>query len=150
MAIGAAMSLMLVWFAVALILRWRFQFGIRSLLFMAVVVALPLSWLSMEMKDAREQRKAVEAIDKLGGVVWYDWLFDHKYRRHKAPAGPDWLRSLLGPDFLADVSVVTFNTQIGNRPAGLAGARTSELLMLRCRSSKGLHDSNGWTSATLG
>ena len=101
---------MFVWFGVAVIFGRRFQFSIRSLLVLTVVVALPCSSLAVEMKDAREQRKAVEAIEHLGGGVWYDWLWDHTLRRHGSPTGPDWLRSLFGPDFFAEVSVVTFNT----------------------------------------
>ena len=54
--VGVAMLLMVVWFAVALIFRWRFQFSMRSLLVLVVVVALPCSWLAVEMKAAREQR----------------------------------------------------------------------------------------------
>jgi hypothetical protein len=41
---------MLGWFLVSLIFRWRFQFSIRSLLVLAVAVALPFSWMAVEMK----------------------------------------------------------------------------------------------------
>ena len=46
-----------------------FQFGIRSLLIFTLVVALPFSWLAVEVKAAREQKKAVDEIarDWMGG-----------------------------------------------------------------------------------
>ena len=47
-AVGVALVLMLLWFAVALVFRWRFQFSIRSLLVLAVVVAIPCSWMAVE------------------------------------------------------------------------------------------------------
>ena len=48
---------MLLWLIVAVVFRLRFQFSIRSLLFAVVVVALPCSWLTVEMKAAREQKE---------------------------------------------------------------------------------------------
>ncbi len=66
--VGAAMLLMFAWFAVAVVFRWRFQFSIRSLLLLVVVVALPCSWLGVEIKKAREQQKAVIALCEAGEV----------------------------------------------------------------------------------
>ena len=56
--VGVAMLLMLVWFAVALVFRRRFQFSIRSLLVLVVVVALPCSWMAVERQRAEKQRSA--------------------------------------------------------------------------------------------
>ena len=53
--VGVAMLLMGVWFAVALVLRRRFQFSIRSLLALVVIVAIPCSWLTSEMKKAGQR-----------------------------------------------------------------------------------------------
>ena len=66
--VGTAGVLMLIWFVVALVFRWQLQFGIRSLLALTLAVALPCSWLAVEMKAAREQQSAAEAIKKLGGA----------------------------------------------------------------------------------
>jgi len=44
--VGVAFLVMLLWFIVALVFRWHFQFGIRSLLVLVVVVAVPCSWLA--------------------------------------------------------------------------------------------------------
>ena len=46
--VGAAFMGMLLWFFVSLLFRWRFQFSIWSLLVLAVVVAVPCSWLAVE------------------------------------------------------------------------------------------------------
>jgi hypothetical protein len=72
-AVGAAMALMLLWFLVAILFRRRFQFSLLSLLLLALVVAIPCSWLSVEMKAAREQHALVEEIEKLGGRALYDY-----------------------------------------------------------------------------
>src|SRR5271165_1162947 len=45
-SVGVVMLLMLLWFALALIFRRRFQFSIRSLLVLVVAVAVPSSWLA--------------------------------------------------------------------------------------------------------
>jgi hypothetical protein len=96
--VGAAMLLMCLWFASSLLFRWRFQFSIRSLLVLVLVVAIPCSWMSVEMKGARKQREAVEAIRKSGGYVVYDY---HVQKPGNSPPGPAWLRGLLGTDFFA-------------------------------------------------
>ncbi len=43
-AVGVVFVVMLLWLIVALVFRRRFQFSIRSLLILVVVVALPFSW----------------------------------------------------------------------------------------------------------
>ena len=105
-AVGVAMVLMLGWFGIALVCRWRFQFSIRSLLVLVVVVALPFSWLAVEMKRAREQRAAIQAIQKAGGFVWYDCELDSLgglVPNPQRPA-PQWLRRLLGDHFFDAVT----------------------------------------------
>ena len=85
-AVGAALALMLLWFLVALVFRRRFQFSLRSLMLLVVVVAIPCSWFATAMKAAREQRTAVEAIEKLGGFVNYDYEYDDTDRFAPEPA----------------------------------------------------------------
>ena len=58
-SVGAAMLMILGWFGVAMVFRWRFQFSIRSLLVLVVAVAVPRSWLAVEMRRAERQREAV-------------------------------------------------------------------------------------------
>lgn len=90
----------------ALYFRWRFQFSIRSLLVMTIAVAIPFSWLAVEMKKARRQRVVVAAIEKLGGGVRYDYVFTPPWG-FEMP-GPVWLRKLVGSDFFANVEGVHF------------------------------------------
>jgi hypothetical protein len=104
--VGVAMLLMLVSFVLALVFRWRFQFSVRSLLVLVLAVALPCSWLAVEMKKAGEERRAVAAIEKLGGLVDWD---------DNALLPPRWLWSVLGDDF--------FNNVVG---VGLDGTKVSD------------------------
>ena len=77
-AVGATMVLMLLWFLVALVFRRRFQFSLRSLLLLPLAVAIPCSWLSVEMKAARQQHAVAEEIKKVRGLVRYDFDFDKR------------------------------------------------------------------------
>jgi len=70
--LGVALLAMLMWFVVALIFRRRFQFTIRSLLLLAVAVALPCSWMTAAMKKAREQQETVLEMATFG------WLNRHR------------------------------------------------------------------------
>ena len=106
-AVAAAFVLMLLWLLASLLRRRRFQFGLRSLLVLVVAVAVPCSWLAVELQRAERQRKAVEAIEGLGDCVAYGYTFHPisgrwPLLREELP-GPLWLRRLLGDDFFADV-----------------------------------------------
>ena len=100
--VGLALLLMLLWFAAALVFRWRFQFSIRSLLVLTVAVAIPCSWLAVKMKAARRQKEIVAGIITVKGTVFYDWQVDadHYYNplQKAQPPEPAWLRRLLGND----------------------------------------------------
>ena len=82
--VGAAVLLMLLWFGVAVAFRQRFQFSIGSLFVLTVAVAMPFSWLAVEMKAARKQREAVAAVRESGGDVCYDW----EWEELEVDAGP--------------------------------------------------------------
>ena len=107
-AVGAVFVLMLLCFLVALVFRRPFQFSLRSLLLLVVVVAIPCSWLSVEMKAAREQHTAMEAIQKLGGDVFYDYEVNTPAPGPPQPPGPLWLRERLGVNLLANVTFANF------------------------------------------
>jgi ABC-type multidrug transport system fused ATPase/permease subunit len=47
-SVGITIVLMLLWFIFALIFHWRFQFSIRSLLLLTVIVAILCSWITMQ------------------------------------------------------------------------------------------------------
>jgi len=105
-AVGVVFVVMLLWLIASLLFRWRFQFSIRSLLFAVVVVALPFSWLAVEMKAAREQKEAVDELRKVAKLVQYDWQLDASGRplSKAQPAEPEWLRKLLTDDFFGAVA----------------------------------------------
>ncbi len=74
--LAAILVFLLLWFAVALVFRRRFQFTIRSLLFLTLIVSIWGSWFGVEMRAARRQREAVDEIEKLAGTVLYDYESD--------------------------------------------------------------------------
>jgi hypothetical protein len=94
-AVVAGMLAMGLWFVASLLFHWRFQFSIRTLLALVVVVAIPCSWLATEMKKAKEQREAATAIEKLGRSV--NWT---------KPSGPRWGEKILGDRFFQNVDGV--------------------------------------------
>ena len=98
---GSAFLLLLLWFAASLIFRWRFQFSIRSLLVMVVVVAIPCTWLAEELRAAKaqaeRQREAIATVKRLSGQI--SWT-------HPEIPGEGWLYNLLGDDFFGSVDTV--------------------------------------------
>jgi hypothetical protein len=103
-------------------LRW-FQYSLRSLLLLVLLVSLGMSWVAVRMKRAREQEQAVEEIAKVGGEVQYDYQ-DPQFRTsgdpfaESDPPGPAWLRNVLGQNFFAAVVAVDFRRSSVN-DAGL-------------------------------
>ena len=103
--------------------RW-FQFSLRSFL---VVLTIGCLWLGWQVDGVREQRRAIKAVEALGGIARYDWqpkllvyrkpgrkpVFLLSNQIELTPAGPAWLRSILGDDFFQDVELVMFSTQFG-------------------------------------
>jgi hypothetical protein len=103
-SVGVLFAAMLLWLAIALVFRRRFQFTIRSLLVLTVAVALPCNWLAVELKAARREKAAATAIVKLcfHEVVW------------SQPSAPAWLRRLLGDEFFASVTEVDWGGEWGS------------------------------------
>ncbi len=85
-------------------LRW-YQYRLWHLFLVTLVFALWLGWICHK---ARQQKKAVEAIQELGGEVTYDYEYDanDNYIPDAKPPGPAWFRKLVGVDFLAEVVCV--------------------------------------------
>jgi hypothetical protein len=85
-----AMLLMLLWFVAALIFRGHYQFSIRSLLLLVIVIAIPCSWLAVKIQQLRPQREIQEVLTatwRLGGLVAFE---------SNQPPGPVWMRRLVG------------------------------------------------------
>ena len=82
---------MFLWFAVALLFRRRFQFGIRTLLMFTLVCSLACSWLAVRMKEGRKQKEAVAAILKQSGRSRYDYRLNAS-GGHDRPVPPGYGR----------------------------------------------------------
>jgi hypothetical protein len=63
-------------------------------------------WFVANMVAAARQKAAVEYIENLGAVVWFDYQFDASGREipEAEPPGPFWLRRILGDDFFTNVT----------------------------------------------
>ena len=71
--------------------RW-YQFGLRTLMVLVLVLACALGWFVWKREQARKQQRAVEAIRSSGSSVGYE-----------ESSWPEWLRNVLGDDFLLKV-----------------------------------------------
>jgi hypothetical protein len=94
-------------------LRW-YQYSLRSLFVLTVLVAIAGSWFAVKRQQVERQREAVKAIRELGG--WEEYDYQHPQpdplilpTKNAQPPGPAWLRSWLGDDFFAHVTVVCLN-----------------------------------------
>jgi hypothetical protein len=111
-ALGITLFALSVLSAIALVnfaLKRRFQFTIRSLLWLVVVVAVPLSWLATNQTRARHQARIVAEVAKLGGIVIDDLdYFSAMTSQRREPPEPRWIRTLFGEDFFREVTFVGF------------------------------------------
>jgi hypothetical protein len=97
--VGVTFVAMLLWLLVSLLFRWRFQFSVRSLLIFAVVVAIPSSWMMVEMEAAKRQQEAVTEILDGNYYTYAD--------SGKLPVALQGLRDVLGEDFFLVVDKVS-------------------------------------------
>jgi hypothetical protein len=83
----------------------RPQFSLKAMLITLTVVGISVGVLA---NRARRQRDAVAALIAAGGAVMYDYNFDanHVQIPDAKPAGPTWLRKIVGDHFLDDVVFV--------------------------------------------
>jgi hypothetical protein len=98
--------LTLLWFLVSLVFRWRFQYSIRFVLMLALVVALVCGWFMAELHKAKTQRDAVAAAQKAGCGYFYDFNIGPSGELERTsgppPAVPFWYE-WLGDDFFHDI-----------------------------------------------
>ncbi len=87
--------------------RRRFQFRLRTLLIVTVVVAIAAGWLGRGIEHSRRQAEVVKAVTSIGGYVYYDYeQSGGGWSRGPKPNGPGWLRAILGENFFSEVAVV--------------------------------------------
>lgn len=91
-------------------LRW-YQYGLRTLLVVVTIFGIACSWFATRLLRAKRQEEAVEAIQRVGGVVYYNYQLDasNTLNPEIEPPGPVWLRKLLGVDFFWNVTEVHFS-----------------------------------------
>ena len=116
LAIGLVVVITFFWIVARCAFRnRRFQYSLRTLFLLTLLVSIGMSWISMKMQQARRQKQAVEAILRSGGWVFYDYEADEfgDFPQHPGSPGPKWLTKLVGRDFFACVVNVSFSTDKG-------------------------------------
>jgi hypothetical protein len=106
--VGLTLLLMLLWFAAALLFRWRFQYSLRSLLIFVTVFAVACSWFTVKMNQAKRQREFRNLLAGMGYQSQFDFdgeIMEVSYHPRNRPY-PEWLEDLLGMDFLYDVTAI--------------------------------------------
>jgi hypothetical protein len=105
--------------------RWK-TISIRGRLLLVFAIALCLGWI---VNKAREQREAVAAIRKFGGIVHYDWGFVNgpvqvprgnliwkpswgKFTPKAKPWVPCWVRRALGDEYFQSIAHVSIMSHV--------------------------------------
>jgi hypothetical protein len=107
--------------------RRFFQFSLRTLLVVMLVVCVTLGW---KVDKVRKQRRAVAWVQESGGDVSYDYEWDNGRVPNPQPPGPKWLRELLGIDFFDGVNLVHLIDSEVSDVTPLAGLTSLERLYL--------------------
>ena len=74
----AACLAAVLWLLVRFGFRRRFQYTLRSLFLLTLLVSIGMSWIATTMQRAKRQREVARAIEKLGGRVWWDFASRHE------------------------------------------------------------------------
>jgi hypothetical protein len=84
---------------------------------MFIVLTIACVWLAVVATRARKQQQAVDKVQKLGGVLQFDFLFDGRegHVPKAQPQAPEWLRRAFGEDYFRRVVTVDFNFGGGNK-----------------------------------
>ena len=103
--VGLFLLLMLLWFVLALLFRWRFQFSVRSLLIFVTLFGVACSWFAVKEREAIRQRRTILTLHHADFQLAYDYEIDasgeliYQARSHV----PQCLRELFGEDYFANV-----------------------------------------------
>jgi Leucine Rich repeat len=114
--------------------RW-FQFSLRALMIAVTLLCVAMSVVSSQ---ASRQRRAVERIKAVHGIVDYGYQLDAELRpRTDDPAapGPDWLRNLIGIDYFATATAVRVNLGSDELLAAAGELPHLRLLQVACISN---------------
>ena len=83
--------------------RW-FQYSLRTLFVLALLACIGMGWVAVEMQRVRKEREAVEAIERLGGMVLWSSAEIPQESRGRAC-----LRKLLGDDYFVHPNMVVIS-----------------------------------------
>jgi hypothetical protein len=100
--------------------RWL-RFSLRTLLVVVTLVAVAVAYW---VNGAQRQRRAVAAIQAVGGEVGYDYTDVTKPAVDGKLPGPDWLCALLGVDYFDDVTYVVVPQSAGDETVTLLSGLT--------------------------
>lgn len=91
--------------------RW-FQYSLRTLLLLVLLVSVGMSWFAVKLERARRQRAAANAIVASHGRVYYGFELDAAGKPVKGnlPFAPAWLRKYFGDDLFNDVTAIEILT----------------------------------------
>src|SRR5690348_4104002 len=89
--------------------RRLFQYKLRSLFIVMLVLGAVMTWLVAKRNHAQRQRLAAEAIVNHGGIIVYDYQLipsagEPKWDEKAEPTGPAWMRSLIGENIFAHIT----------------------------------------------
>ncbi len=84
--------------------RRFFRYSLRTLMLVVTVFCIGLGSIGIQIKQARHQRQAVEAILATGGIILYEYQ-----RTNSDPPGPEWLRRIIGDEYFFTIGYVDFS-----------------------------------------
>jgi hypothetical protein len=78
---------------------------------MFIVITIACVWLAIVATRARNQKQAVDRIQKLNGGLFFDYQVDGRSNeiRNGQPSAPQWLRRAVGEDYFRRVVTVGLN-----------------------------------------
>jgi hypothetical protein len=68
----------LLWIIVRFGFQRRFQYRLRSLLLLTLLVSIGMSWIATAMQRTKRQREVARTIEKMGGRVWWNLASRHE------------------------------------------------------------------------
>lgn len=93
--------------------RRRLGLTLRALMVLVAVLSVPLAW---QVHKARQQMRAVEAVKRHGGWVYYDYeMVKGRPEKDREPLAPGWLRRLIGDAYFQTIVKVDFSGRVLNR-----------------------------------